>query len=168
MIELFHYCPKCGHEGSVATKDDTAYTCADCGWQFWNNPRAAVGILFVKDGKMLVSKRAIEPKKGFYDLPGGFVDFYENAYEAVIREAKEETTVGIKREDIELIDTFYNRYLPEVSTADMIFIVHKWSGDFVPIDDCEALEWKDFSFVNDKKFGPPYTGLDKKLAKRFS
>jgi len=168
MIELFHYCPKCGHEGSVTTKDDTAYTCADCGWQFWNNPSAAVGIVFVKDGKMLVSKRAIEPKKGYYDLPGGFVDFYENAYEAVIREAKEETTVDIKREDIELIDTFYNRYLPEVSTADMIFVVHKWSGDFVPIDDSEALEWKDFSFFNDEMFGPPYPGLDKKLAKRFS
>src|SRR4051812_13675781 len=125
MIELFHYCPKCGHEGSVATKDDTAYTCADCGWQFWNNPSAAVALLFVKDGKILVSKRALEPKKGYYDLPGGFVDFYENGYEAAIREAKEEMAIDLKREDLELIDTYNNRYLEEVSTADMIILVHR-------------------------------------------
>lgn len=168
MIELFHFCPKCGQEGAVKTTDDTAYKCNDCGWQFWNNPRAAAALLFIKDGKMLVSKRAIEPKKGYYDLPGGFVDFYENAYEAAIREAKEEMTVDIHRDDLELIDTFNNRYLKEVSTADLIFIVHKWTGDFVPTDDCEALEWKDFSFINDECFSPPYPGLDKKLAKRFA
>jgi ADP-ribose pyrophosphatase YjhB (NUDIX family) len=167
MIELFHYCPKCGHEGTVQTSDDTAYKCTDCGWQFWNNPRAAVSLVFVKDGKMLVSKRAIEPKKGYYDLPGGFVDFYENAYEAAIREAKEETTVDINREDLELIDTYHNRYLTEVTTADMVIIVHKWSGEFVPTDDSEDLEWKDFSFINDEQFAPPYPGLEQALAKRF-
>ena len=165
---MFTYCPKCGKKNTVSTTNNTAYVCSDCGWQFWNNPSAAVGLVFVKDGKMLFSKRALEPKKGYYDLPGGFVDFGENAYEAAIREAKEETTVNVQREDLELIDTFHNQYLPDVSTADMIIVVKKWDGELTPCDDSEALEWKDFDFLEDEHFAAHYSGLRQSLEQRFA
>lgn len=165
---MFNYCPDCGQKGTVTTKDETTYTCSACDWVTWNNAKATVALLFVKDGKLLVSKRAIEPKKGYYDLPGGFIDFGEGAYDAVIREAKEETTVTIQPEDIELIDAYHNRYLPTVSTVDMIFWIHKWEGEFVASDDSEALVWKDPSFINDPKFSTPYPALDLLIKKRLS
>lgn len=165
---MFKYCPDCGHQGTVSTKNQTEYKCNDCGWTTWNNAKATVAILFVKDGKLLVSKRAIEPMKGRYDLPGGFVDFGEGAYDAVIREAHEETGIKLQPEDIELIDAYKNRYLPTVSTIDMIFWVHRWEGEFTPSDDSEELTWKDPDFINDPSFSVPYPALDLLIKERLS
>jgi ADP-ribose pyrophosphatase YjhB (NUDIX family) len=165
---MFTYCPGCGHKDTVTTSNETEYKCSDCGWITWNNAKATVAILFVKDGKLLVSKRAIEPMKGQYDLPGGFVDFAEGAYDAVIREAYEETGIKLQPEDIELIDAYKNRYLPTVSTIDMIFWVHRWEGEFVPSDDSEELVWKDPEFINDPKFAAPYPALDLLIKERLS
>lgn len=159
----FSYCPQCGKQQSVKKLDDTNYECQSCQWHLWNNAKATVALAFIKDGKMLVSKRALEPKKGYYDLPGGFVDFGESAKHAAIREAKEETAVYIDESDLSIVEVYFNRYFEDISTVDIVFLVSKWRGDFTAQDDSAGLEWKPFDFVHDSRFCPPYAGLDKKL-----
>jgi ADP-ribose pyrophosphatase YjhB (NUDIX family) len=160
----FKFCPNCGHEGTVTQDTISRYICQNCEWEFWNNPSATVAIVFLKDGKALFAKRGIEPNKGKYDFPGGFVDYNEDIYDACVREIKEETTVDIKRKNLKLITGYTLEYLPGVSVSDLIFVVSAWEGDFVPKDDVAGLEWKSVSFINDPQFHPAYTGLAEKLA----
>lgn len=159
----FKYCPNCGHQGTVRQETISKYVCQDCRWEFWNNPSATVAVIFLKDGRALFSERGIDPNKGKYDFPGGFVDYKEDIYDACVREIKEETTVDIKKEDLALITGYTLEYLPGISVTDLIFVIRKWSGDFKPQDDVAALEWKPITFIDDPAFHPAYTDLGKKI-----
>lgn len=161
----FTYCPSCGRKGSVQKRDATNYECDECGWHFWNNAKAAVAIFFLREGQFLAAKRGREPNKGKYDAPGGFVDYGENPYDAVIREAQEETGLTVKK--AVPVDTASHSYLPNVlppiSSADIIFAVTEWEGEPVAADDVAALEWRPLAFINDEQFVPRYPGLIDKL-----
>lgn len=164
---IFDYCPKCGHKGTVQKQDDTNYECSNCSWHFWNNAKASVAVAFVKDGKLLVSKRgrAGDPNLGMYDLPGGFVDFGETAQQCAIRECKEEMNVDVSEADLELIAAYHNNYADGISTVDIVFLVQKWRGEFAPQDDSAACEWKPLDFIYDPTFCEVYyKGLDKVIA----
>ena len=137
--------------------------CQDCHWEFWNNPSATVAVVFIKADQALFAKRGIEPNKGKYDFPGGFVDYNEDIFDACVREIKEETTADIKKSDLTLITGYTSEYLPGVSVSDLIFVVSKWSGDLKPQDDVAALEWKPIEFMNNPEFHPNYEGLADKL-----
>lgn len=163
----FNFCPNCGKAKTVAKIDDTNYECSDCKWHFWNNAKAAVAVIFVRDHKILVSKRAKEPNKGMYDLPGGFVDFGEDPLDCATRETAEETGVQVRREDLELVDVYTNHYQAETFTVDLLFLAKHWEGEFIAGDDSSSLEWKAFSFIHDPAFQEPYTNLDQLLAKRY-
>lgn len=169
---MFKFCPNCGTEGGVAKQNDTDYECTHCGWHFWNNAKASVAVAFVKDGKLLVSKRgrATDPNFGMYDLPGGFVDFGETAQHCAVRECKEELDVRVAESDLELVAAYHNQYDTAVFTIDLVFLVQKWEGEFHPQDDSAACEWKPLDFIYDPTFCEThYKGLNQiisaKLAK---
>jgi len=67
-----------------------AQTCPKCGFIFWNNPKPVTSIVISKEGKVLLVRRANEPLKGHWCLPGGFIRFEETPEEAIKRETKEE------------------------------------------------------------------------------
>lgn len=163
----FKYCPKCGQQGAVNQENASKYTCSNCGWEFWNNPAATVSAVFIRDGQALFAKRAIEPNKGKYDFPGGFVDYNEDIYEACVREIDEEMGIRVNKEDLQLITGYTRIYVPGQSVVDLIIVVKAWpEGDFTPQDDVAALEWKPIDFVKDEEFAPKeYVGLDEKLKK---
>lgn len=100
----FNFCPSCGQKSSIQKQDGTNYECLNCKWHFWNNAKAATAMVFIKNGLIMFNKRAAEPNKGKYDLPGGFVDFNEDGYKGAIREAKEELNITIDKKDLELLD----------------------------------------------------------------
>lgn len=156
----YNFCPECGTP--LTKQNDTVYDCPK-GHHFYNNPRAAVAVVFLRDNQALFSKRGIEPNKGRYDFPGGFIDYAEDPYNAVIREVAEETTVKIARSDIKLVQVCWHQYLPGITTIDSIFVVRKWQGEFNPADDSAALEWKSLDFINNDAFVPSYPGLSDQL-----
>jgi NAD+ diphosphatase len=161
----FNYCPACGTKASIVKQNDSNYECSVCRWHFWNNAKAAVGVAFVKDGHVMVSQRGIEPFKGMYDLPGGFVDFNESAQHAAIREMAEELGVQLRPEQIELVNTYTHYYMEDVTTVDVIFVVRDWDGQPAAHDDVAKLEWQPFSFLDEQRFRPTYQGLSKLLTK---
>lgn len=152
------YCLECGK--ALNKLDKTRYKCAD-GHDFWNNPKSTSGIVLIKNGKILVAKRAFEPHKGKYDFPGGFLEFGENPLDASRREVFEET--GLKVGKLEYMGSFGHKYAENITTCDIIFASKQWSGTPKPQDDVELLEWKTTDFINSEHFAWKYPGLADKL-----
>ena len=100
-LEVFRFCPKCGSQ-DFKIHNALSRHCANCGFTFYQNPRASTAAFILNDkGELLVATRGKEPAKGTLDLPGGFVDNDENAEEGMVREIKEETGLDIDPDTVE-------------------------------------------------------------------
>lgn len=159
-----NYCPECATE--LQKISNTNYACAN-GHPYYNNPRAAVSLVLLRkeNRQILFAKRAHEPAQGKYDLPGGFLDYGENAYQAALREAREEMGIELDEENLELVHTSSNMYLENIATCDIVIICHEWQGDPKANDDVAALEWKPIEFIDSPKFAWSYSRLVGKLQK---
>lgn len=71
-------------------KSENSWWCSSCLYVQYENPRPCAELILVHDNKILVCERGLEPCKGTYDLPGGFIEFNENTEQALSREIKEE------------------------------------------------------------------------------
>jgi len=69
--------------------------CADCGHIAYDNPKVVVGTVVVADGSVLMCRRAIEPRRGFWTLPAGYLEHGETLEEGAAREAWEEAQADI-------------------------------------------------------------------------
>lgn len=130
-LHQFIYCPVCGSR-NLTERNEKAKACSSCGFVYYFNPSAAVACFIRnKAGELLVVRRAKEPAKGTLDLPGGFVDMYESAEEAVRREVKEET--GLDMENCKYLFSIPNIYPYcgfDVHTVDLFFecLTHTFDG----------------------------------------
>jgi ADP-ribose pyrophosphatase YjhB (NUDIX family) len=158
---IFKYCPDCGNQ-TVIEESKTKYVCGNCDWVFWNNPKASIAVVIQKDGEILFSRRGIDPFKGEFDLPGGFVEFGEDVYAAGAREILEETGLTVDKKSFKILNTYtMDDYAPGVSTLDVILLARSWSGEPEAADDVADLIWKPISFVEDPAFCRPYPELVK-------
>lgn len=95
----YQYCPACGAPSARATT--VPFRCDQCGFSQFFGPVAAVGALVTNDAnELLLVRRARDPGKGKWGLPGGFVDRNESIEDAMRREVREET-------ELELDDAHY-------------------------------------------------------------
>lgn len=91
----FQFCPACAASG-LSPEEEHAVRCGACGFLFFFNSAAAVAALIEDDaGRILLTRRAREPARGLWDLPGGFVNPGETAEDAVAREIKEELNLDV-------------------------------------------------------------------------
>lgn len=163
-LEKFAYCPVCGSKHFVVNNFKSK-KCQDCGFTYYANPCSATAAFIVRtvgEGasareEMLVVRRAKEPAKGTYDLPGGFVDMYETVEEGMRREIKEET--GLEVSDIKYLFSSPNVYEYSgmgVHTLDMDFLVPVSSDTTTIIhaaDDAAEAFWLPIDEVNPDDFG---------------
>jgi len=97
----------CGQRLTTAVPEgDTKrrMVCFDCGFVHYLNPRPVAGTIPVREGKGLLGRRYIEPRRGFWVFPGGYMDVGESAEQAAIRETLEEVEIEVS--DLELIGVF--------------------------------------------------------------
>ena len=74
-------------------EDRERRVCDTCGFIDYVNPRIVAGVVAHRDGKILLCRRAIEPRKGFWTLPAGFMELGESVDEGASREAREEAGI---------------------------------------------------------------------------
>lgn len=83
-----------------AGDDRIRRVCRHCSFVDYQNPRIVAGAVVVRDGKVLLCKRAIEPRRGYWTLPAGFMELGETVEEAAAREAMEEANARIEIRDL--------------------------------------------------------------------
>lgn len=154
-LSLFKYCPRCGSP-RFADHDARAKRCADCGFTYYHNASAAtVAVIFDAEDRLLVLRRALEPARGTFDLPGGFVDPGESITEGCLREIREET--GAEAAIDRFLFSCPNVYRFsgfDVHTADAFFLCHLLPGQTVcAADDAADLFWLPLSQVRPDDFG---------------
>lgn len=94
QLAVFKNCPKCGSDSVRA--GEKSIKCDSCGLDYFLNPAAAVGaIIEDPSGRILFLRRAKNPSKDKLGLPGGFVDAFETAEDALRREIMEEVGLDI-------------------------------------------------------------------------
>ena len=74
--------------------------CDQCGYVAYENPKVVVGSVVVHEGKVMLCRRAIEPRRGFWTLPAGYLELQETVEEGARREALEESGAQIHLDGI--------------------------------------------------------------------
>ena len=146
------YCSNCGQ--SVTKKipqgdNRERYVCTSCDTIHYQNPKNVVGCLLEWHGKILLCKRAIEPRHGYWTLPAGFMENNETTLEGAAREAREEACA--EAEELSLFGV-YN--LPRISQVYLMFYGRLKNGFAeageetleVGLFDEEEIPWDDLAF----------------------
>lgn len=101
MPTQFKFCPRCAtslehfQEGHQARR-----RCPACGYIHYNNPVPAAGGIIVRDGAICLVRRAFEPRRGFWSLPAGFMEYNESPRQCAERELTEETGLVARATDV--------------------------------------------------------------------
>ena len=135
------YCSLCGSPVELRTPPDdnrTRHVCTTCGEVHYQNPKLIVGALPVWEDKVLLCRRAIEPRHGLWTLPAGFMENGETTAEAAARETLEEANARVAIGDLY---TLYN--LPHINQVHLIFRAKLLDLDFSP--GSESLEVRLFT-----------------------
>lgn len=113
------FCTECGeacHRQIPEGDNRLRRVCTRCDFIHYENPKNVVGCLLVWKGKVLLCKRAIEPRYGYWTLPAGFMENEESTLEGAAREAFEEATAQC--DNLRLFSV-YN--LPRISQVYLMF-----------------------------------------------
>ena len=114
-----NFCSHCGHTVRfvIPSGDDRPrYCCDECGTIHYQNPRIVAGTLPVSGSRVLLCRRAISPRKGYWTLPAGYMENAETTVEAAARETREEACAEV---EIHGLYTLIN--LPHINQVYMIF-----------------------------------------------
>ncbi len=109
-----------------------------------DQPLVGIGVIIVKDGKIVLIKRGNDPGKGKWSIPGGLVELGEQILDTVVREAKEETCLTVKNP--QLVDVVDNVELDadcKVKHHYVIvdYLVEVVMGEEAAASDAEELRW---------------------------
>ena len=83
-------------EGDTRERD----VCASCGFVDYQNPRIVAGAVVAHEGRVLLCRRAIEPRAGFWTLPAGFLEAHEQPEQGALREVFEEAVARVTLEGL--------------------------------------------------------------------
>jgi NAD+ diphosphatase len=153
-LSTFHFCPHCGSTCFATVEGEPrARHCSSCGFTYYINPAAAVAaLLFDAEGRLLLTRRAHEPAKGTWDLPGGFAEFDESLEIALCRELHEELGLQLPPDALTYFTSRPNRY-PfgglTVHTLDAVFRAQlPHDVQLAPHDDVDDFRFFPLSQIN--------------------
>jgi ADP-ribose pyrophosphatase YjhB (NUDIX family) len=94
-----NFCSACGKAVTLEVPEGDhlpRYVCVGCGTVHYENPRIIAGCVIDVGGKILLCKRAIEPRLGFWTIPAGFMENGESVQDGAAREAMEEALARVR------------------------------------------------------------------------
>lgn len=156
FLEIIKYCIKCGSEVEKKVPEgDThlRFVCSKCEHIHYQNPKIIVGCVVYKDDKVMLCRRAIEPRYGLWNLPAGFMENSERTEDGAAREVMEEANATVINEGMTLHSVYS---LVEAQQVYIHFLAQldKWKGDFGPESlEChlfseEEIPWKEMAFTS--------------------
>lgn len=146
--------------------------CEHCGFIAYENPKIVVGSVVRDAGRILMCRRAIEPRRGFWTIPAGYLEMHETPDEGARREAMEEAEAVLALEGLLAVYT-----VPRLSQVQLIFRATLARPHFaagiesleVELFNWENIPWQDLAFptvgwmlnherqVQEGKAEPPFT-----------
>lgn len=114
------YCSNCGNEvvyQNVEGDTHKRHFCNKCNTIHYQNPKIVTGCLPIYEDKVLLAMRAIEPRVGFWNVPGGYMENGETVEEGAAREVMEETYGKVENLRLHMV---YN--IPRISQVYMHFL----------------------------------------------
>lgn len=146
------FCSQCGQpviqripEGDSRSR----FVCNHCDTVHYQNPRIVAGCLVVHEHQVLLCRRAIEPRRGFWTLPAGYMENGETTEEAALRETWEEAQARVSGQHLYML---YN--LPHINQVYMFFHGQLVDGQFaageesleVRLFDEAEIPWDELAF----------------------
>ncbi|MGH6933485.1 MAG: NUDIX domain-containing protein [Dongiaceae bacterium] len=129
--------------------DRLRLVCNDCGYVQYENPKVVVGSVGTWQDKLLMCRRAINPRRGFWTLPAGFLELNETTAEGALREAWEEARARIELEGVLAVYT-----ITRLSQVQVIYRARLISPEIaagpesaeVALFDWPAIPWGEIAF----------------------
>lgn len=137
-----HFCPCCG--GALETRmpqQMSLQICVVCGRSHYRNAKPCAATLILRDHHVLLVRRAVEPGKGLWDIPGGFLEEAESPELGARREAQEET--GLEVRLLDFLGFYLDEYVfqGEKFTILNIYFVADARGEPCAGDDADLCAW---------------------------
>ena len=142
------YCSSCGQQVSKRIPSDDSHerwVCDACATVHYQNPKIVVGCVPEKDGRILLCKRAIEPRYGYWTVPAGFMELGESQAQGAARETLEEACaeveIGHLFASVDVVDAgqvhvfFTAKLLGDYAAGDESLDVAMYREDEIPWDD---------------------------------
>jgi len=146
------FCANCGAKVAQRVPPGDSlprWVCDECGEIHYQNPKVVVGTIPEHEGRILLCRRAIEPRYGYWTLPAGFMENDETTAQAAARETEEEAGANI-----EMGEPFTLISVPRVNQVHLYYRARLRNLEFKPGE--ETLEvalmgegeipWKEIAF----------------------
>jgi ADP-ribose pyrophosphatase YjhB (NUDIX family) len=149
---VIHYCNHCGADVAFIIPVGDAlprHVCTSCGHIHYENPRLIVGSIAAWEGRLLLCRRAIEPRLGYWTLPAGFMENGETTAEAAIRETTEEAGAKI------IIDAPFSMVsIAHINQVHLFYRAHLAAAEYsagdesleVALFEASKIPWQDIAF----------------------
>ena len=157
--EPFRFCPA---EGTPLREPRASggAPCPLCGRSWYRNSAPSVDAAIVKDGRALVTVRAVEPERGKVDVPGGFLEVGEHPVDGLEREAHEELGLEVEVEGRPVLLATHTYGAEGVWVLAIGFRARIVAGEPRPADDVAEIRWislgqvdeTDFAWDHDREF----------------
>lgn len=139
-MAYMEFCSNCGEKNVLGKSDGRdRYHCIHCGVIHYENPKPAATLICPKGDYILLVKRAFEPAKGAWSLPGGFMELNETIEMAAERELLEETALRGRVTELLGHCSHYNTVFGDVLLVGLIVFIESFSN-LTPGDDASEAE----------------------------
>lgn len=124
------FCSNCAHPvelKDVEGDERQRFVCDACSTIHYQNPNIVAGCLPIWEDKIMLCRRAIEPRKGFWNIPSGYMENEETVEDGALREVWEEACIRVK---IRSLHTIFS--IPHISQVYMHFLADMPDLNFAP------------------------------------
>jgi ADP-ribose pyrophosphatase YjhB (NUDIX family) len=138
------FCPLCGGDlrvEAVPPDHREQSVCTRCRFVFYLSPKLVAGTIPEDDGRVLLTRRSINPGRGLWTFPGGFVDFGETVTDAAVRETFEETGLRVQ------LTGLHNVYTYPGAPVIIVYRATVLGGTLTTCAENDCVEWRGLSEI---------------------
>lgn len=142
-----NFCIQCAHPLHHKLEEGfDRWVCDACGWVFYNNQRPCVTAIPVRNGKVMLHLRGMEPGKGTWDIPGGFIEVGETPDQALHREIMEE--LGLKIQKHQFMGFYPDAYgMDSIYTLNIAYVCQLEDRPILRSNEIDEVQWFDWNKI---------------------